>query len=195
MKSKKSLLVSFGVSAALMLLNAVAQAQTYTANLDGPTEPTNSPGTGFAQVTFDLATHMLTIHIDFTGLTSGTTASHVHAPTATPFSGTAGVATQTPTFTGFPLGVTSGTYDHVFDMTLTSTWNSSYVTANGGTAGGAEVAFGQALADGKAYVNIHTSNFPGGEIRGFLVPEPATTVLVLLGGAAVLIASRRMRRN
>jgi len=43
------------------------------------------------------------------------------------------------------------------------------------------------------YVNLHTSMFPGGEIRGQVVPEPLT--LSLLGlGSAVLIR-RRQRRN
>jgi hypothetical protein len=194
MKFAKSFSALIGILTATGLLSP-AYGQTYTANLDGPTEPSISTGTGFAQVTFDLPTHMLTVHIDFTGLTTGTTASHIHAPTTTPFSGTASVATQTPTFSGFPLGVTSGTYDNVFDMTLTSTWNSSYVTANGGTAAGAEAAFGQALADGKAYVNIHTTMFPGGEIRGFLVPEPATISLIAIGGMAFLLTKRQVRRR
>ena len=42
------------------------------------------------------------------------------------------------------------------------------------------------MATGQAYFNIHTVNFGGGEIRGFLitpVPEPGT--LVLTGLAAL----------
>jgi hypothetical protein len=42
------------------------------------------------------------------------------------------------------------------------------------------------------YVNIHTNVFPGGEIRGQVVPEPLT--LSLLGlGSAVLIRRRQRR--
>src|SRR3954467_673499 len=98
---------------------------------------------------------MFTVNLSFTGLTGTTTASHIHAPVTVP-GGTAGVATQTPTFSGFPLGVTSGHYINTFDMTLTGTWNSAFVTANGGTAAGAEAAFVSAVQNGTAYLNIHS---------------------------------------
>ena len=44
----------------------------------------------------------------------------------------------------------------------------------------------------RAYINFHTTQFPGGEIRGFLsTPEPATMVLV--GGGALFLLRRRRR--
>jgi hypothetical protein len=43
------------------------------------------------------------------------------------------------------------------------------------------------------YVIIHTSAFPGGEIRGQVVPEPVT--LTLLGLGSVMLVRRRQRRN
>src|SRR3954463_6094452 len=87
------------------------KAQVYIASLSGPNEnpPNASPGTGFAMVTLELATHTFTVNVNFTGLTGTTTASHIHAPITTG-GGTAAVATQIPTFAGFPLGVTSGNY-------------------------------------------------------------------------------------
>ena len=146
---------------------------TYIANLDGPSEspPNASPGTGFATVVFDSTAHILDVDVSFSGLLGTTTAAHIHAATALPGIGTAGVATQVPTFTGFPLGVTSGTYTHTFDTSLASTWNPAFITANGGTPLGAEAALGAALAAGKAYLNIHSTFRPGGEIRGFLVRQ------------------------
>lgn len=198
MKFKTPLMFSLVVATVILLTNATANAQFYVANLDGPSEdtPNASPGTGFAQVTLDLVLHTLQIDVTFSNLTGTTTAAHVHAPTTTPLTGAAGVATQTPYFVGFPIGVTSGSYSHIFDTLDAATWNGSYVTANGGTAAGAEAAFAQALADGKAYFNIHSTTFPSGEIRGFLVvPEPTTVGLIVIGGMAVLLAARKTRRS
>jgi hypothetical protein len=145
----------------------------FDATLSGLNEasPNASPGTGSAIVLYDSLAHSLEVKVTFADLTAVNTAAHIHAATAVAGTGTAGVATTTPTFTGFPSGVTSGTYDHIFDLTLSSSFSSAFVTANGGNVGSAEAALASALMDGKAYLNIHTQNFPGGEIRGFLVPN------------------------
>jgi hypothetical protein len=158
--------------AVLTAPSARAAVVSYSANLSGPNEspPNASPGLGLAQVDLDAVAHTMHVHVDFQGLVGTTTASHIHAPTAVAGTGTAGVATTTPTFAGFPLGVTSGTYDVTLDMTLASSYNSSYIANNGGTPLSAEAALFQAIADGKAYLNVHSSAFGGGEIRGFLVP-------------------------
>jgi hypothetical protein len=151
---------------------------TYVAVLTGPSEspPVASPGTGTAQVDFDAVNHSMRVRVTFSGLLAGSTASHVHSATAAPGTGTAGVATQVPRFIGFPVGVTSGTYDHTFDTSLASSWNPAFITANGGTVAGAEAAFGSSLAADTAYLNVHSTLFPGGEIRGFLVPAALTTL-------------------
>ena len=66
----------------------------------------------------------------------------------------------------------------------------TFITAHGGTVPSAEAFFINSLNTGTAYVNIHSSAFPGGEIRGFLVPTPGTAMIVGLGG---LLAARRRR--
>ncbi len=153
----------------------------YVVALSGPAEspPNASPATGTATVDIDAAAHTLELHVSFSGLIGTTTASHIHAATAVAGTGTAGVATTTPTFAGFPLGIQAATYDVTLDMTLAGSYNPAYVTAHGGNTTQAEADLFQAIADGKAYLNIHTGpagvGFPGGEIRGFLLPAPTAT--------------------
>ena len=98
----------------------------------------------------------------FSDLTSGTTAAHIHAPTArSELTGKAGVATQVPFFDGFPIDVISGNYDHSFDTLDASFYNPAFLTANGGTPALAEAVLRFKLwTRHKAYFNIHTVNFP-----------------------------------
>jgi CHRD domain len=159
------------LTAAAFLIAPASQAAviTYKVNLTGAAAetPTGSPGTGSAVIGFDIVNHVLSIDVTFTGLSANTTVAHIHCCTAMPGVGIADVATTTPTFPGFPAGVTSGSYDMKFDTSLESSWNAAFITANGGTTAGAEAALAAGLAAGEAYLNIHTSAFPGGEIRGF----------------------------
>lgn len=186
----------FAATAALAALALPAQAELlqYTTSLSGAAEspPNASPGTGSGLVDIDTVALTMRVQATFSDLIGNTTAAHIHAATAVPGAGTAGVATQTPSFSGFPLGVTAGAYDMTFDMTLASSFNPSYITANGGTPASARAALFTAIAEGRAYLNIHSSAFGGGEIRGFLtpVPEPTTLALFALSGVA-LLARRR----
>src|SRR5260370_18968189 len=120
--------------------------------------------------------------------------AHIHCCTTLPFTGNAGVATTTPTFPAFPLGVTAGTYTHLFDLTDPGSYNPAFVTAEGSLAN-AEAALAAGMAAGETYLNIHSTQFPGGEIRGFLaaaVPEPST---LLVAGAPLASLSLLQRRR
>jgi CHRD domain-containing protein/PEP-CTERM motif-containing protein len=154
----------------------------------------SSSGTGTGLVTIDDVANTMEVQVTFAGLTGTTTASHIHCCGA--FGTNLGVATQLPLFTGFPTGVTSGTYDHTFDLTQSSTYNPAFVSAaapggGGGTVAGAEASLIAGLKAGTAYLNIHTTAFPGGEIRGYAAPEPGTLGLVGLSLAGLLVAFRR----
>ncbi|HJT81816.1 MAG TPA: CHRD domain-containing protein [Chthoniobacterales bacterium] len=198
MKSKLAILAALVMATAVILPSARGHEEIFTAVLNGASEhPANgSTGSGFATVTLDLDLFTLRVQTSFSDLQGVTSAAHIHAPTAEPFTGVADVATQTPSFTGFPTGVYSGSYDHTFDLADSSSYNPDFIAANGGTVSGASNALIFAMQDGKAYLNIHTTAFPGGEIRGFLaqVPEPGTIALLFAGAAALLIRQRFSRR-
>jgi hypothetical protein len=105
-----------------------------------------------------------------------------------------------PAFPGFPLGGTSGNYvSEVFDLTQALIYNTTPVTGFVALQGGIpqdEAALIAGIQNGQTYFNIHTVNFPGGEIRGQLlqaaaIPEQATLVLL----ASALLGLGLMRRR
>jgi hypothetical protein len=192
---KLNILLTAGIFAAIAAVPVSAHESVYTAELNGPSEapPNTSPGHGSVTVTIDSDLVTMRVQETFSALTSNTTAAHIHCCTAAPDTGTAIVATATPTFPNFPLNVTSGTYDTTFNMTFASNYNPDFIAAHGGTVSGAFNALVAGMDNGTAYSNIHTSTFSAGEIRGFLapVPEPQTYAMLLAGLAALSVFLRR----
>jgi hypothetical protein len=172
----------------------------FMASLSGPGEepPNTSPGTGFTNVIIDDATDMLWISAVFSGLEGLTTAAHIHVingPGDTNTGDTVGpVATVVPSFPGFPSGVSSGSYLESFDMSQAGSYNPSFVTAAGSVSAAQQALF-DAIMNGRAYLNIHSTVYPGGEIRGFLAPVPEPATMCLLGASIVGLSLIRRRRN
>lgn len=189
-------------AAAVFAPAAIAETTTFRSTMSGPSEvpPNSSPGYGVAEVIIDDVAHTMTMMIPFNALLGGTTAAHIHCCVGTPLDplGTASPATQTPTLTGFPLGVTSGVYNVTMDLLDPTTYSTAFLTANGGSAATAESAFIAGILGNTAYLNIHTDLYPGGEIRGYLVnaiPEPSQWMMLSLGLLATGVAIRRARRK
>ncbi len=205
----KLLAVASALTAAVLSVASAAAATIPLGAFLSPANevpPTASTGSGTAILDLDVAAHTLRVQIAFSGLVPtappgapvGTTAAHIHCCLPSPFATgvNAGVATTTPTFLGFPLGVLAGTYDNTLNLTLASSYNPAFVTLVGGLAN-AETSLVNGLLGGLTYLNVHTSAFPGGEIRGFVVqiPEPEAYVLLLAGLAIIGISMRKRRRT
>jgi CHRD domain len=187
------------IAATLFVIQATAKAATlsFDASLSGVNEvpPNTSPGTGFVTVVLDTIAQTLQINASFSGLSSNDTAAHIHC--CAPLGTNAGVATTLPAFAGFPVGVTSGTFNATFSLTDPTFYNPTFVTLEGGTVAGAEAALIAGIEDGQSYFNIHTTMNPGGEIRGQLEPTPLPAALPLFAtglGALALLGLRRKRK-
>lgn len=184
--------------ACVLSIGSAQSAVVYTVNMSGSAEnpPNASPGTGSGTITFDDAARTMLVQVSFSGLTGTTTAAHIHSSaTNAPNLGNTGVASQTPSFSGFPTNVTSGSMNQLFDMTLASSFNSTYITNNGGTPLTAFSALMQQAAEGRAYFNVHTTAFPSGEIRGFLTAVPEPSGLLVTGSLLAGMVFRRQRRR
>jgi CHRD domain-containing protein len=194
------------VAAALMLSTPAAHAITMTFGgiLSGANEvpPNNSPAAGTAVVVLDPTAETIQIIAAFFGLTAPDTMAHIHC--CAPLGTNAGVATTVPAFLGFPLGVTQGTYlSPIFSLEDPTFYNPAFVTLQGGLEQ-AEAALIAGIEGGQTYFNIHTSNFPGGEIRSQLfalgVPVPGPIVGagvpgLILACSSLLALARRRRRT
>jgi len=127
---------------------------TFTAALHGGNEVpgvlTGAVGTGTA--TLDLAAKTVTYRIDVYNMPVGTTASHFHV-------GAPGVAG--PVVVNFT--VVAGISN---DFSISGTASATDLIARGAQGINSWEDFLQALMLGNVYMNVHSTNNPGGEIRG-----------------------------
>jgi len=185
----------FATLAVCAVTSAQARLHEYSVRCTGANEsPANvSSGIGIGTVIYDDVAHTLQLRVAFSNLTGNVTQTHIHAATTAPFFQNSGIAVGNPSLPGFPLGVTSGVYSNTLNLTSVSTYNAGFLTANGGSVAVAEATLAAALASNRAYWNIHTSTFGGGEIRDF--PAPIIRVVNMQVGTNLTITSTLASTN
>jgi hypothetical protein len=171
----KSLHLVFTLICGLVLSAAPAGASiiNYNVTLDGSQSGSGSPGTGSALLTLDDIADTLYISLTYAGLLAPTTNAHIHCCGAPGVNGPV-IIPFIPG--GFVTGVTSGSFLNTFLLTPVQVAD---------------------IESDLSYINIHTSTYPGGEIRGQIVkpsvsvPEPNTMWLSLLGCVGLWTLRRR----
>ncbi len=131
---------------ATLLICGVARADqiNFKADLSGANEvpPVTTPGKGSATASLDTGTKTLTWTVDYSGLTGPVTAAHVHGPAAP--------------------GANAG-------VLVPLSGNLASPIKGSATLTNAQVSD---LEAGRTYINLHTAENKGGEIRGQLQRTP-----------------------
>lgn len=134
---------ALAVAAAALMLSAypvMAEVLNFTAALTGGAEvpPNDSPGTGNVEATFDTESKVFTWTVTYDGLTGEATAAHFHGPAAA---------------------------DAVADPVVPIEGAVTSPIVGEATLDDAQAADLQA---GMWYLNLHTAQYPDGELRGQL---------------------------
>jgi hypothetical protein len=134
-----------GILAAVLICGVARADQiNFRADLSGASEvpPVTSPGKGSATASLDTTTKTLTWTVDYSGLSGPVMAAHIHGPAAA--GANAGVLVSLGTNLANPIKGSA---------TLTDAQISD-------------------LESGRTYINLHTADNKGGEVRGQLQRAP-----------------------
>ncbi len=115
----------------------------------------STTATGMAATTLDTATGAVVVHVNTSGLSDNAFAAHVHSG----FAGAGG---------GVVIGLDQDAADPGHFMATSAVLDTD----------------GLALYDaGELYVNVHTNDHPGGELRGQIAPDSVDVIFAPLSGA------------
>ena len=143
---------------------------SFQAVLTGSQEnPVNaSTATGFGTVVLSADQTTITVNESWSGLSAPASASHIHGPAAPGAS-----ANVLFPFQNVPAVTSSSIPQQSFPITPT------------------QVGY---LQGGLLYFNVHSGNFPNGEIRGQILPVPEPGALALLGLGLAAVGWKLRRR-
>ena len=144
----RGILLAGAISA--FVLQASAQVVELRATISQSQEvpATGAPGTGTAIMFYDVGTNKFDLIVSITGMTNIASASHIHEAA---------------------MGANGGVVTNLGgEAVYTRSGNTLTATFRGITHGGDRLK----LIQGGAYYNIHSAQFPGGEVRGQLIPRP-----------------------
>ena len=124
---------------------ALAAPMSFSVALNGAQQvpPVTTPGTGTASLTYDAASRVLTWSVTYSGLSGPATMAHFHGPAEAGKNGP--VVVWISEHGGTPVSPITG------QATLTPDQATQFT-------------------GGQWYVNVHTKDHPGGEIRGQVMP-------------------------
>lgn len=146
-----------------------AQVTVLRASLDGGQEvpPSGSLASGELAMSIDQSTNLFNLAVFVKGIAlTDLTGSHIHLA---------------------PAGVNGPI---IVDLDASQWFESGGAIGRTILEGSFPAANVAALLSEGTYINVHTTQFPGGEIRGQIVPEPSTVAL-LFSGLGVLALRRR----
>ena len=138
----------------------LAPLQKFTSTLSGAEQvpSVSSAGTGTGTVLLNAAEDRIAVNLSFSGLSGNAVAAHIHGPAA--MGANAAILFD---FSGVTPAATSGTIpEQTFAITA---------------------AQAAQLKAGQFYFNVHTANFPSGEIRGQILLAPVRKFTAAFTGA------------
>jgi CHRD domain-containing protein/PEP-CTERM motif-containing protein len=161
--------------AVLVLAAPMFAATLFTTTLTGAKErptPVNTAATGTSNLLLNDSETQIQLTLSWQNLTTNAILAHIHGPADA-----------------------NSTASPVIDLTslLPAVPNTSgSLTTNPSTFNVTPTQVAQ-LKAGLWYINVHSVNFPNGEIRGQFVPEPGTALLLAVGLGGIAAVGRRRR--